>query len=73
MGIICSASSKCPSMQCKMPPLTTEKTVKVNNIVKNEDTKIKEYIGDNWRQLFFTDEVQRYFLLEKYTICDNVY
>ena len=60
-------------MRCKMPPLTTEKTVKVNNIVKNEDTKIKEYIGDNWRQLFFTDEVQRYFLLEKYTICDNVY
>ena len=60
-------------MQCKMPPFTTEKTVKVNNIVKNEDTKIKEYIGDNWRQLFFTDEVQRYFLLEKYTICDNVY
>ena len=48
-------------MQCKMPPLTTEKAVKVNNVVKNEDTKIKEYIGDNWRQLFFTDEVQRYF------------
>lgn len=60
-------------MQCKTPPLTTEKTVKVNNVVKNEDTKIKEYTGDNWRQLFFTDEVQRYFLLEKYTICDNVY
>lgn len=60
-------------MQCKTPPLATEKTVKVNNVVKNEDTKIKEYIGDNWRQLFFTDEVQRYFLLEKYTVCGNVY
>ena len=44
MGIICSTAHKNSSMYIKIPPLTAEKIAKSCNVMKNKDTKLKEYI-----------------------------